>query len=184
MSKTLTVEGDITAVDTRTLLTTQGSVTAPSLVVPSGMTKIVKILVAAAAEGLDDDVLARLEALDAFAELHDFAGELMAGGDVGQDGEGAVVEVEVGSADAAGADAEEDLAGAGGRDRDGADLDALFSGAEGGGHLGHVGGIVALPAPAPIANLQTCEPANRPRSAGLLVWRFGDAKGLEAGVSS
>ena len=54
MSKTLTVEGDITAVDTRTLLTTQGSVTAPSLVVPSGRTKIVKILVAAAAEGLAD----------------------------------------------------------------------------------------------------------------------------------
>lgn len=54
MSKTLTVEGDLTAVDTRTLLTTQGSVTAPSLVVPSGMTKIDKILVAAAAEGLAD----------------------------------------------------------------------------------------------------------------------------------
>ena len=54
MSKTLTVEGDITAVDTRTLLTTQGSVTAPSLVVPSGMTKIEKILVAVAAEGLAD----------------------------------------------------------------------------------------------------------------------------------
>ena len=54
MSKTLTVEGDITAVDTRTLLTTQGSVTAPSLVVPSGMTKIMKILVASAAEGLAD----------------------------------------------------------------------------------------------------------------------------------
>ena len=54
MSKTLTVEGDITAVDTRTLLTTQGSVTAPSLVVPSGMSKIVKILVAVAAEGLAD----------------------------------------------------------------------------------------------------------------------------------
>lgn len=54
MSKTLTVEGDITAVDTRTLITTQGSVTAPSLVVPSGMTKITKILVAVAAEGLAD----------------------------------------------------------------------------------------------------------------------------------
>lgn len=54
MSKTITVEGDITAVDTRTLLTTQGSVTAPSLVVPSGMTKIDKILVAVAAEGLAD----------------------------------------------------------------------------------------------------------------------------------
>lgn len=54
MSKTLTVEGDITAVDTRTLITTQGSVTAPSLVVPSGMTKIDKIIVAVAAEGLAD----------------------------------------------------------------------------------------------------------------------------------
>ena len=54
MSKTLTVEGDITAVDTRTLLTSQGSVTAPSLVVPSGMSKIEKILVAVSAEGLVD----------------------------------------------------------------------------------------------------------------------------------
>lgn len=54
MSKTLTVEGDIGTVDTRTLLTTQGSVTAPSLVVPSGMTKIEKILIAVAAEGLAD----------------------------------------------------------------------------------------------------------------------------------
>ena len=54
MSKTLTVEGDITTVDTRTLITTQGSVTAPSLVVPSGMTKIDRVLVAVAAEGLAD----------------------------------------------------------------------------------------------------------------------------------
>lgn len=54
MSKTLTVEGDIAAVDTRTLLTTQGSVTAPSLIVPSGMTKIDSVLVACAAEGLAD----------------------------------------------------------------------------------------------------------------------------------
>ena len=54
MSKTLTVEGDLGTVDTRALLTTQGSVTAPSLVVPSGMTKIDKILVAVAAEGLAD----------------------------------------------------------------------------------------------------------------------------------
>jgi len=52
MSKTITVEGDITTVDTRTLLSTQGSVTAPSLVVPSGMTKITKILVAVASDGL------------------------------------------------------------------------------------------------------------------------------------
>lgn len=54
MSKTITVEGDITAVDTRTIISTQGSVTAPSLVVPSGMTKIDKLLVAVAAEGLAD----------------------------------------------------------------------------------------------------------------------------------
>lgn len=54
MSKTFTVEGDLTAVDTRTQITTQGSVTAPSSVVPSGMSKITKILVAVAAEGLAD----------------------------------------------------------------------------------------------------------------------------------
>lgn len=52
MSKTFTVEGDITAADTRTLLTTQGSVTAPSSVVPSGITKISQIVVAMASEGL------------------------------------------------------------------------------------------------------------------------------------
>jgi len=52
MSKTLTVEGDLATVDSRTLLTTQGSVTAPSLVVPSNAHKITSILVAAAAEGL------------------------------------------------------------------------------------------------------------------------------------
>lgn len=52
MSKTLTLEGDITAVDTSTNITTQGSVTAPSLVVPSGMRKIDRIIAAIAAEGL------------------------------------------------------------------------------------------------------------------------------------
>lgn len=52
MSKTFTVEGDIASADTRTLLTTQGSVTAPSSVVPSGMTKIDKIIIAASTEGL------------------------------------------------------------------------------------------------------------------------------------
>ena len=50
MSKTLTVEGDIATADTRTLLTTQGSVAAPSLVVPAGMTKIDKIIVAVASD--------------------------------------------------------------------------------------------------------------------------------------
>jgi len=52
MSKTFTVEGDIATVDTRTLLTTQGSVSAPSSVIPSGVTKIDKIIVAASTEGL------------------------------------------------------------------------------------------------------------------------------------
>lgn len=52
MSKTLTVEGDIASADTRTLLTTQGSVTAPSLVVPSGTTKIDSIVMAATTEAL------------------------------------------------------------------------------------------------------------------------------------
>ena len=54
MSKTLTVEGDLATVDAISRLTTQGSVTAPSLVVPSGMSKIDKIIVVAAAEGLGD----------------------------------------------------------------------------------------------------------------------------------
>ena len=54
MSKKFTVECDLAIVDSRTLITTQGSVTAPSSVVPSGMKKIARILVAAAAEGLAD----------------------------------------------------------------------------------------------------------------------------------
>lgn len=54
MSRTFTVEGDITAADTRTALTTQGSVTAPSSVVPAAMKKIDKIIVAATSEGLAD----------------------------------------------------------------------------------------------------------------------------------
>jgi len=54
INKTFTVEGDISAVDTKTNLTTQGSVTAPSPVVPSGVTKIDKIVVACASEGLAD----------------------------------------------------------------------------------------------------------------------------------
>lgn len=54
MSKTLTVEGDIATVDAIARLTSQGSVTAPSLVVPSGMSKIDKIIIAASAEGLAD----------------------------------------------------------------------------------------------------------------------------------
>jgi len=43
MTRTLLLEGDVNAADTRVVLTAQGSVTAPSLVVPSGMTKIKKI---------------------------------------------------------------------------------------------------------------------------------------------
>lgn len=54
MSKTLTVEGDLATVDSRTAIITQGSVTAPSLVVPSGAKTITRVLVAAAAEGLAD----------------------------------------------------------------------------------------------------------------------------------
>lgn len=54
MSKTLTVEGNIATVDAIARLTTQGSVTAPSLVVPSGMSKIDKIIVSGASEGLGD----------------------------------------------------------------------------------------------------------------------------------
>lgn len=50
--KTLTLEGDITTVDTRTVLTSQGSVGAPSLVTPPDATKITTIVAAIAAEGL------------------------------------------------------------------------------------------------------------------------------------
>lgn len=51
-NKTITVEGDLPTVDARTALTTQGSVASPSLVVPSGMTVIDKLIIAAASEGL------------------------------------------------------------------------------------------------------------------------------------
>lgn len=50
--KTLTLEGDITSADTLTRLTTQGSVTAPSLVTPANASKIQTIIVAASTEGL------------------------------------------------------------------------------------------------------------------------------------
>jgi len=55
MSRTITVEADVNAIDTRTLLTAQGSVTAPSLVVPSGMKKIKKLIATIAADELADD---------------------------------------------------------------------------------------------------------------------------------
>lgn len=54
VNRTFTVEGDITTADLKTNLTTQGSVTAPSPVVPAGIKKIDKIVVAATAEGLAD----------------------------------------------------------------------------------------------------------------------------------
>lgn len=54
MNRTLTVEGDLATVDSRALITTQGSVTAPSLITPAGVSKIDKVLVAAGAEGLAD----------------------------------------------------------------------------------------------------------------------------------
>jgi len=44
VTKTLTVEGDITAADTAVNLTTQGSVSQPSRVVPSGVSRIDKII--------------------------------------------------------------------------------------------------------------------------------------------
>lgn len=50
MSRTLTLAGDVNAADTRTVLTGQGSISAPSLVVPSGMHKIRKIYAGAAAD--------------------------------------------------------------------------------------------------------------------------------------
>lgn len=55
MSRTLTLEGDVNAVDVRVPLTAQGSVGAPSLVVPNGMTKIRAIYAAAATDNQADD---------------------------------------------------------------------------------------------------------------------------------
>ncbi len=55
MSRTITVEGDVNTVDVRTVLTTQGSITAPSLVVPAGMTRITKVIATGAADNLADD---------------------------------------------------------------------------------------------------------------------------------
>ncbi len=54
LNRTFTVEGDITTADVRTLLTAQGSVTAPSPVVPADMKTIKRIIVAVASEGLAD----------------------------------------------------------------------------------------------------------------------------------
>lgn len=54
VNKTFTVEGDLAAADTKYNLTTQGSTTAPSPVVPAGTKKIDKIVFAASSEGLAD----------------------------------------------------------------------------------------------------------------------------------
>jgi len=51
MSRTITVEGDLAAADTRTTITTQGSVAAPTLIIPAGVTRIGKIIVAVAQDG-------------------------------------------------------------------------------------------------------------------------------------
>jgi len=51
---TLTVEGDITAADTATGLTSQGSVSAPSLVIPTDVSKIDKIIAACGFDGAAD----------------------------------------------------------------------------------------------------------------------------------
>ena len=48
MTKTITVEGDLSTVDTRVNLTSQGSVPTPSLVIPAGISKIDKIIAAVA----------------------------------------------------------------------------------------------------------------------------------------
>ena len=55
MSRTLTVTADVNAVDTLTRMTAQGSVTAPSLLVPAGMNKIIGIRAVHAIDGLADD---------------------------------------------------------------------------------------------------------------------------------
>jgi hypothetical protein len=52
--KTLTLEGDLTAADTRTALNTQGSISTPSKLVPAGYNKIDKIIVVGASDGLAD----------------------------------------------------------------------------------------------------------------------------------
>lgn len=50
MSKTITVEGDINTANTLTNITAQGSVAAPSRVTPTKATRIVRVLVASAAD--------------------------------------------------------------------------------------------------------------------------------------
>ena len=50
MTTTVTVEGDLGTVDALTRLTTQGSVTNPTLNVPAGKSKITRIIAAAAGD--------------------------------------------------------------------------------------------------------------------------------------
>lgn len=52
--RTLTLEGDITAADTRTQLTGQGSVAAPSLITPADAKVITAIAVSCSSEALAD----------------------------------------------------------------------------------------------------------------------------------
>ena len=56
--RTLTVEGLMTGIDTQVSLTTQGSITAPSRLVPQGAKKIDQILMSVAADGAADGSLA------------------------------------------------------------------------------------------------------------------------------
>jgi len=50
MTRTLTLQGDVNAADARTIITAQGSIAAPSLVVPAGMRKIRKIYASASVD--------------------------------------------------------------------------------------------------------------------------------------
>lgn len=52
MAKTLTLEGDVNSVDTLVRLTSQGSVSAPSLIVPAGQTRITAVHCAMSADHL------------------------------------------------------------------------------------------------------------------------------------
>ena len=70
MSKTLLVEGELATVDTLTALTTQGSVSAPSRVVPSGYTKIQDIIVVGASDNGADGSGVIIVELSGSAILH------------------------------------------------------------------------------------------------------------------
>ena len=58
MSKTIVVTGALDAADTLVRLTAQGSVSAPSLVIPQGVTMIKNISGSVAQDGLADDGMA------------------------------------------------------------------------------------------------------------------------------